>query len=165
MPLFHIGGGGWATAGMYVGMKSVILRELDPSALIRLIPEHGITHAFVVPAVLQFLLMVPGADRGRLLALCGRRLRRLPDQRGGAGHAASRMLGCKFWQAYGLTETTGAIVNLSPEDHDPTGPNRHRLRSCGKAGPGVELRIVEPESGADVPTGRGRGDLGARRRR
>ena len=49
---------------------------------------------------------------------------------------------CQFWQAYGLTETTGAVVNLAPEDHDTTGPNRHRLRSCGLPGPGVELRIV-----------------------
>ncbi len=37
--------------------------------------------------------------------------------------------GAKFWQAYGLTETTGAIVNLAPDDHDLDGPNRHRLRS------------------------------------
>ena len=67
MPLFHIGGGGWATAGMYEGGTSVIVRDLDPAALIRLIPEHGITHAFLVPAVLQFMLMVPGVDRRRLL--------------------------------------------------------------------------------------------------
>ena len=148
MPLFHIGGGGWAVAGMYQGATSVILRDLDPAALPRLIPEHGITHAFVVPAVLQFLLMVPG-----------RRRRRLLDARQIVVYGASpisedvlarsvEMLGCKFWQAYGLTETTGAIVNLPPEDHDPTGPNRHRLRSCGTAGPGVELRIVDPETRA-----------------
>jgi long-chain acyl-CoA synthetase len=31
MPLFHIGGGGWATAGMYEGCTSVIFRELDPA--------------------------------------------------------------------------------------------------------------------------------------
>ena len=52
---------------------------------------------------------------------------------------------CKFWQAYGLTETTGAVVNLAPEDHDVNGPNRHRLRSCGLPGPGVEVRIVDPD--------------------
>jgi long-chain acyl-CoA synthetase len=63
------------------------------------------------------------------------------------------VFGCKFWQAYGLTETTGAIVNLPPEDHDLDGPNRHRLRSCGVAGPGVELRIVDPGSGEDRPSG------------
>ena len=30
MPLFHIGGGGWAVAGMYEGATSVIFRDLDP---------------------------------------------------------------------------------------------------------------------------------------
>jgi long-chain acyl-CoA synthetase len=31
---------------------------------------------------------------------------------------------CKFWQAYGLTETTGAVVNLAPEGsrHDRSEP-------------------------------------------
>jgi long-chain acyl-CoA synthetase len=61
--------------------------------------------------------------------------------------------GCKFWQAYGLTETTGAVVNLAPADHDPNGPNRHRLRSCGLPGPGVEIRIVDTDALADCPQG------------
>ncbi|MGI9030490.1 MAG: long-chain-fatty-acid--CoA ligase [Ilumatobacteraceae bacterium] len=152
MPLFHIGGGGWAIAGQYVGMKSVILRELDPSALTRLIPEHGITHAFVVPAVLQFLLMVPGADEADYSSLRVVVYGASPISEEVLARSVA-MLGCKFWQAYGLTETTGAIVNLPPEDHDPTGPKRHLLRSCGRAGPGVELRIVDPDRGADVPTG------------
>ena len=34
MPLFHIGGSGWALVGMYVGARSVILRDLDPAALV-----------------------------------------------------------------------------------------------------------------------------------
>jgi long-chain acyl-CoA synthetase len=162
MPLFHIGGGGWATAGMYEGATSVVVRDLDPAALIRLIPEHGITHAFVVPAVLQFMLMVPGheqADYSSLKVIVY-----------GASPISEEVLarsvevfGCKFWQAYGLTETTGAIVNLPPEDHDVSGPNRHRLRSCGLPGHGVELRIVEPATGRDVPTG-GVGEIWIRTR-
>src|SRR5918994_1834986 len=60
MPLFHIGGSGWATVGQVVGAKSVILRELDLAELVRLF-GGGLTHAFVVPAVLQFMLMVPEA--------------------------------------------------------------------------------------------------------
>jgi long-chain acyl-CoA synthetase len=59
---------------------------------------------------------------------------------------------CKFWQVYGLTETTGAVVNLPPEDHDPNSPNKHRLRSCGVPGPGVEIRIVG-DDGQDCATG------------
>ncbi len=152
MPLFHIGGGGWATAGMYEGCVSIIVRDLDPAALITLIGERRITHGFVVPAVLQFMLMMPGvkdADFSSLKVLVY-----------GASPISEAVLaesvatfGCKFWQAYGLTETTGAVINLPPADHDLTGPNRHRLRSCGIPGPGVEVRIVNSATGVDVPAG------------
>lgn len=152
MPLFHIGGGGWAAAGQYVGASTVILRDLDPAALVRMIPELGITHGFVVPAVLQFMLMVPGVDQADFSSL-----RVLVY---GASPISEEVLaksvttfGCKFWQAYGLTETTGAVVNLAPEDHDVSGPNRHRLRSCGKPGPGVGLKIVDPDTGDECPQG------------
>lgn len=151
MPLFHIGGGGWATAGMYEGCTSVILRELDPAQLVSLVSELGVTHAFLVPVALQFMLMVPGvedADFSSLEVIVY-----------GASPISEEVLaksvevfGCKFWQAYGLTETTGAVVNLSPEDHDLSGPNRHRLRSCGLPGPGVEVRVVDDE-GNDVAQG------------
>jgi long-chain acyl-CoA synthetase len=152
MPLFHIGGGGWATAGMYNGCKSIIVRDLDPAALVKLIPDEGITHAFLVPAVLQFMLMVPGvreADFSRLQVLVY-----------GASPISEQVLAesvktfkCAFWQAYGLTETTGAIVNLPPSDHDPDGPNKHRLRAAGLPGPGVELKIVDAATTAPLPTG------------
>jgi len=152
MPLFHIGGGGWAVAAMYVGATSVIMRDLDPAALVQLIPERGITHAFVVPAVLQFMLTVPGVEDADFSTLKIVVYGASPISEDVLARSVD-VLGCKFWQAYGLTETTGAIVNLPPEDHDPRGPNRHRLRSCGVAGPGVELRIVDPDTNQDVPTG------------
>mgnify|MGYP001033297134 CR=1 FL=1 len=152
MPLFHIGGGGWATAGMYTGATSVLVRELDPAALVQLIPKERITHAFLVPAVLQFMLMVPGVEDADFSSL--------DTIVYGASPISEEVLrrsvttfGAKFWQAYGLTETTGAIVNLPPEDHDPNGPNRHRLRSCGVPGPQVELRVVNPDTGVDVAVG------------
>jgi len=44
------------------------------------------------------------------------------------------------------------VVNLPPDDHDVSGPNKHRLRSCGLPGPGVEVKIAD-ESGAEVPVG------------
>ena len=151
MPLFHIGGGGWAIVGLYHGCPSVLVRELEPASLVRLMEHERITHGFLVPAVLQFMLMVPGvaeADWSALqLIVYGASpisVKVLTD--------AVRTFGCAFVQAYGLTETTGAVVSLPAEDHDPTGPNAHRLRSAGKANLGVELRIVDDEL-ADVATG------------
>ena len=152
MPLFHIGGGGWAIAGQYEGARSVIVRDLDPAALVTLIGKERISHGFLVPAVLQFMLMVPGVDEADFSSL------RVIVY--GASPISEEVLArsvttfqCKFWQAYGLTETTGAVVNLAPEDHDVNGPNRHRLRSCGLPGPGVEVRIVDTDTLADCEVG------------
>src|SRR3546814_17200815 len=61
-----------------------------------------------------------------------------------------QMFGAQFIQAYGMTETTGTISMLPPEDHDPEG--NKRMRSAGKPLPGVEIRIVGAD-GAEVPTG------------
>jgi long-chain acyl-CoA synthetase len=58
-----------------------------------------------------------------------------------------------FMQVYGLTETTGATTILMPEDHDLEGPKKKLLRSCGKIVPGMELRVVDSDTGQDVPVG------------
>ncbi|MFM7127406.1 MAG: long-chain-fatty-acid--CoA ligase [Actinomycetota bacterium] len=152
MPLFHIGGGGWAMAGMYEGCSSVIVRELDPSKIIELIGALRITHGFVVPAVLQFMLMIPGATEADYSSLRVLVYGASPISEEVLAQSV-RVFKCKFWQAYGLTETTGAIVNLPPADHDPDGPNKHRLRSCGLPGPGVEIRIVDTDTSKDCPQG------------
>jgi long-chain acyl-CoA synthetase len=58
-----------------------------------------------------------------------------------------------LFQVYGLTETTGAITELSSADHDPGGPRQHLLRSAGKPYPWVEMKAVDPVTGADCGPG------------
>ena len=160
MPLFHIAGGGWATAGMYEGCTSVIVRELDPAALVGMFGDLGITHALLVPAALQFMLMVPGIEDADFSSLQIMVYGASPISEA-VLRKSIEVFRCKFWQAYGMTESTGTVVNLPPEDHDLSGPNTHRLRSCGVAGPGVELRIVDvdtpvdgtADAATDLPTG------------
>jgi acyl-CoA synthetase (AMP-forming)/AMP-acid ligase II len=74
---------------------------------------------------------------------------------------AMRTFKCDFIQVYGLTETTGAITELGPSDHDPEGPRAHLLRSAGRPYPWVEFRIVEPDTERDCPRG-GVGELWTR---
>lgn len=152
MPLFHIGGGGWAVGGMYYGCSMVLVREVDPMRIADLIPSEGITHGFLVPAVFQFMLLIPG--------IAERDYSKLKCFLYGASPISTEVLKgslaafkCKFMQAYGLTETTGTVVALYPEDHDPSGANAHRLRAAGRPIPGVELRIVDAATGEDVPLG------------
>ncbi|MCU1504952.1 MAG: putative fatty-acid--CoA ligase [Ilumatobacteraceae bacterium] len=152
MPLFHIGGGGWAIAGMCSGATSIIVRDLDPAALVQLLTEKSITNAFLVPAVLQFMLQVPGVEDGDYSALRAIVYGASPISESVLAKSVN-IFKCDFWQAYGLTETTGAIVNLASEDHDTEGSRRHLLRSCGKPGPGVGLRIVDTDTQLECEVG------------
>jgi acyl-CoA synthetase (AMP-forming)/AMP-acid ligase II len=47
-----------------------------------------------------------------------------------------------------MTETTGTVVYLPPEDHDPAG--NARMRSAGLPLPGVELKVID-EAGNSLP--------------
>ena len=152
MPLFHIGGGGWAMAGMYQGCTTVIFRVLDPVALVNLIEERRITHAFLVPAVLAFMNMIPESATKDFSSLKVMAYGASPISEDVLTKSVA-LLKCKFWQAYGLTETTGAVINLPPEDHALDSPNKHRLRSCGVPGPGVEIRIHDNDNNRDCETG------------
>ena len=151
MPLFHIAGTGWGLLGLYHGVHNVMLRDVDLTQILDVIGRYGITHAVLVPAVMQFLLVTPGIEDADFSSL------RLLVY--GASPISEEVLvgclerfGCDFMQVYGLTETNGGIVQLPPADHDPRGPNRHRLRAAGIPFPGVELRIVDSE-GNECPTG------------
>ena len=105
-----------------------------------------------MPAVFQFMLMMPNVDDGDYSSLEMLVYGASPITEEVLA-ASVKKFGCKFAQAYGLTETTGAIVTLPPEDHDVDGPNRHRLRSAGKPNGNVEMKIVDPDTFEEVPTG------------
>jgi acyl-CoA synthetase (AMP-forming)/AMP-acid ligase II len=54
-----------------------------------------------------------------------------------------------FANVFGQTETLGAYTTLLPDDHrDP-----NRVGSVGRPLPGVEVRVVDPDSGIDVEAG------------
>ncbi|MEM9654183.1 MAG: long-chain-fatty-acid--CoA ligase [Actinomycetota bacterium] len=152
MPLFHIAGSGWGVVGLFNGGSNVLLRDIDPAAILQLIPEHRITNALLVPAVLQFLLMTPGIDDTDFSSMRAMVYGASPITEEVLVGSMNAM-GCKFIQAYGLTETTGGVTILRPDDHDPGGPNAGLLRSAGQPWGDVELRIVDPGSGEDQRDG------------
>ena len=54
-----------------------------------------------------------------------------------------------FANVFGQTETLGAYTTLLPDDHrDP-----NRVGSVGRPLPGVEVRVVDPDTGIDVEPG------------
>src|SRR5258708_444236 len=138
MPIFHIGGSGWGVMGLYHGARGVIAREFDPTKILDFFEQSGITKHFMVPPAMQFVARqapAPQVDFSKLKYMLY-----------GASPIPAALLkecievfGCGFVQMYGMTETTGTIVALPPEDHVE---GLERMRSAGKALPGVELAIL-----------------------
>ena len=149
MPVSHIGGTGWGLMGLYHGAKSVVAREFNPHAVLDFIEKEQISKMFLVPAAIQIVLRDPRArttNYSRMkFMIYGASPIPLDLLREGV-----EVFGCGFVQMYGMTETTGTIVALPPEDHKPEGTPR--MRAAGKPLPNVEIAILD-EAGNNAVQG------------
>jgi acyl-CoA synthetase (AMP-forming)/AMP-acid ligase II len=152
LPPFHIAGVGLTLLTLGRGGQSVCMPEFDPPRIIEAIAEHRITHLFLVPAMILALVNTPGVEQGDYRSLQSISYGASPISES-VLVAATRIFGCGFMQLYGLTETTGAIVYLPPQDHDPSGPKAHLMRAAGRAGRRVGMRIIDTTTGTDAPEG------------
>ncbi len=147
MPCFHISGTGGGLTTMIAGTNSIVLPEYDPTKALDLIENFNISKIFLVPAAIQILLNHPRAndvDFSRLQYITyGASPIPLELMK-----QAMEVIGCGFVQMYGMTETSGTIVALDPEDHVPEGSPK--MRSVGTPMPGVEVKIID-ENGASLP--------------
>lgn len=149
VPIFHVGG----TLGVFIGLGSgatqVMLPRFGAAAWLDAVERHAVRRTFVVPTMLQRILDHPEFDPKRLEAL---------EQLSYGAAAApvslvERALDALPWVAFsnvfGQTETLGAYAMLGPDDHRA----RRKLGSAGKVFPGVEIRIVDPETDLELGTG------------
>ena len=152
MPLFHVGGTSYALVAWSAGAPIYMMRMPDPAAALAMLDREKITHTFYVPALMAAMTQVPGADKhdySSLQALSyGASPMPLPVMR------ACLKLFPKgtMQQVYGMTEESGVVTILGPEDHEDPAV-AHRLVSAGKVIHGVEIEIRDPATGAVMPTG------------
>ena len=146
MPLYHIGGCGWALAAMLTGSCAVLMSEFIPQQVLENFEQQKVETAFLVPAALLFLTSLPESQ--------GRDYSTLKNILYGASPISQAVLQrsidtfkCRFTQVYGLTETTGAITFLQHQDHVG-----EKLLSCGRAAFGADMKVVDPD-GKEVPHG------------
>lgn len=149
MPCFHISGTGYGLGTIFNGSKAIVLPEYDPTQALDLIENYNISKIFMVPAAIQILLNHP-----RVREVDFSNLKYITY---GASpiplelmKQAMEVLGCGFVQMYGMTETSGTIVTLDPEDHVPEGSPK--MRSVGTPLKDVEVKIID-EEGNEVPAG------------
>jgi acyl-CoA synthetase (AMP-forming)/AMP-acid ligase II len=151
-PLFHIGGMGSLLFGVYKGLNTLLHRSFDPLQFVEDVEQYPVSNVFMVPAMIMAVLQIPGVEQ--------RNFSNLTQVFYGASPISESVLRramtvfqCDFIQMYGMTETTGTVVNLSADDHRRAIAGQPELlRSCGRASVGAEIRVVNPD-GEDVPRG------------
>ena len=146
VPPYHIAGISAVLTSAYGGRRIVYLPAFSAEEWVSIASREAITHAMVVPTMLDRILDV--------LAKTGERL---PDLRAlsyGGGRMPEPVIAralealphVDFVNAYGLTETSSTVALLGADDHrtaiasdDPL--VRRRLGSVGKPLPSLELEI------------------------
>jgi acyl-CoA synthetase (AMP-forming)/AMP-acid ligase II len=150
MPLFHIGGTGWALHALHAGASMVVLPRPDIAGIVSAVAGERITKMFAVPAVLNAIcqhLDAAPADTSSLTELL---YGASPIPLDVLKRSMQAFPNARFIQCYGATETTGTVVYLPPADHDVAG--NQRMRGCGKPFPGNSVRIIDG-NGAELPVG------------
>jgi fatty-acyl-CoA synthase len=143
MPCAHIGGTGLMNIAISNGVRSLVQAEFTPVGVLEAI-ENGATHMFIVPAALQMVVQHPRAAETDFSNLRYLMYGAAPMPLELLKEAVRTMPGTKFLQAYGMTETAGTISILPPEDHSLEG--NQRMRSAGKAVPGVAIEVRGPDN-------------------
>jgi acyl-CoA synthetase (AMP-forming)/AMP-acid ligase II len=149
VPFFHVGGSLGMLGSLYSGNTSVVQKRFDAGEWLRLVSEHRVTAAFLVPTMLQRILDHPDfatTDLSSLVAIAyGAAAAPIALVR----RAMAALPHVAFANVFGQTETLGAYTTLMPDDHrDPA-----RAGSVGRPLPGVEVRVVDPATGNDVEPG------------
>jgi fatty-acyl-CoA synthase len=129
------------------GGEAAVLDGFDPQAYLAAISRYGVTHANLVPTMLQMLMAAGGARAGT---------GRLRSVIYGASpmprpviEEAMRVWGPIFTQYYGQTEAPLCLSVLAAEDH--VGPDAP-LGSCGQPAVDAEIRLID-ERGVEVASG------------
>ena len=146
VPSYHIAGISAVLTAAYGGRRMVYLPAFTPEEWVATAAAEGITHAMVVPTMLDRILDVMEKTGETLPAL------RALSYGGGKMpepvivRALTMLPHVAFVNAYGLTETSSTIALLGADDHraafasdDPV--VRRRIASVGQPLPTIELDI------------------------
>lgn len=152
LPFFHIYGLVLILlAALWKGCTLIVMPRFELEAFLTALARYRVTLAPVVPPIIVALAKHPLVEQFDLSSL-----RNVMSGAAPLGadveEACARRLGCLVIQGYGMTELCGAS-HLHPLD-----PSRLRRGSVGFLVPGLEARIVDPDSGRDLGVGE-RGEI------
>jgi fatty-acyl-CoA synthase len=147
MPLHHVGGQVVSFQICQQRATAVLLESFDPGLVLELIESESATLTCGVPTML--LAMIEHPDRHR------RDLSSLRTVSGGGSVVPTELirhiedtLEVAFTVVFGQTEASGFISQSELDDSD-----EEKAATLGRPLPGVETRVVDPDSGTVVSPG------------
>ncbi|WP_431947917.1 SDR family NAD(P)-dependent oxidoreductase [Micromonospora marina] len=146
LPLFHsLSHIGCVLSVTAVGATARLIDGFSADDVLRAVDEDEATVLAGVPAMYHHLVTAARETgfRAPALRVC---LVGGAITTGVLRRAFDEVFDAPLLDAYGSTETCGSIAVTRPEQPRVEG-------SCGRAVPGVEVRLVSPQTGLDVPTG------------
>lgn len=156
LPFFHVYGlTVLMNLALWRGTTVVTMPKFELDEFLRLMQDHRVTYACLVPPIVLALAKHPAVDKFDLSALEFVISGAAPLD-ASLGQMAAARLGCTVLQGYGLTETSPV---LSAPVRDPA---RGRPASAGQILPDTEIRIVALDEGAEDPPAGEDGEIWAR---
>lgn len=152
-PLFHIGAIASLFHALLIGVNVILHPTFNPHAVVDAIEKHSLASLFMVPAMIQAILnAVPGLERRDFSTLVRINYGASPINEVLLKRAID-IFGCDFQQSYGMTETSGAVAQLTVADHHKALTERPELlASCGRQNAITLMKVVD-EGGNTVEDG------------
>lgn len=150
LPHFHIAGVNFGFMAWTRSMPVIQHRQFDPAAIVREAQAGTPLNSFFVPAMIMMILQAAKAAGAPVDKFANVSYGAAPMPETLLDAAMAAMPHARFSQFYGMTETTGGLSVLAPEEH---AKGRKQRVSAGKPLPGCEVKIVDPETRKEAPQG------------
>ncbi|ADK86404.1 AMP-dependent synthetase and ligase [Desulfarculus baarsii DSM 2075] len=149
VPLFHCFGCVLGVmAAVNHGSCMVILEEFDPVMVMSAVEQERCTALYGVPTMFIAALTHRLFDKFDFSSLRTGIMAGSPCPVKTMREVMERMNMREVTICYGLTENSPVMTQTLPDDDV-----RRRTETVGKAMPGIEVKIVDPESHVELPTG------------
>ncbi|VDM63939.1 unnamed protein product [Angiostrongylus costaricensis] len=147
LPFYHVYGFGLINLTLLQGSTGVIFKHFEPVAFCKAIQDYKIHFLPVVPPIMVFLAKHPICEQYDLSSLkmliCGA----APAGKDICEELSKKYPNIKYIrQGYGMTECTMA-------SHLPDLKNEVPFGSVGKVASNLRMKIVDPSTGKEMPTG------------
>jgi acyl-CoA synthetase (AMP-forming)/AMP-acid ligase II len=123
--------------------------HFDPGVALRMLEEHAVTATYPsFVTIMQGLIYHPDFPKRDLTRVRLMNSNFAVQPPGVAEPIMKAMPRTTQVGSFGMTEAAGTVCTGSPDE-----PEQLRITRLGKPLPGLEVRVINPESGEDVPTG------------